>query len=147
MKTRALLGSLILGLTLASGTALAQATTQVEVFKSPYCGCCDKWAEHLRQHGFKVIAHNVDDVTAARKALGMPERYGSCHTAKVGQYLIEGHVPAADIRRLLAEAPKAIGLAAPGMPQGSPGMESPTPQAYDTLLVGTDGSARVFARH
>lgn len=147
MKTRALLGSLILGLALASGTALAQATTQVEVFKSPYCGCCDKWAEHLRQHGFKVIARNVDDVTAARKALGMPERYGSCHTAKVGQYLIEGHVPAADIRRLLAEAPKAIGLAAPGMPQGSPGMESPTPQAYDTLLVGTDGSARVFARH
>ena len=147
MKTRALLGSLILGLTLASGTALAQATTQVEVFKSPYCGCCDKWAEHLRQHGFKVIARNVDDVTAARKALGMPERYGSCHTAKVGQYLIEGHVPAADIRRLLAEAPKAIGLAAPGMPQGSPGMESPTPQAYDTLLVQSDGSARVFARH
>ena len=147
MKTRALLGSLILGLTLASGTALAQATTQVEVFKSPYCGCCDKWAEHLRQHGFKVIARNVDDVTAARKALGMPERYGSCHTAKVGQYLIEGHVPAADIRRLLAQAPKAIGLAAPGMPQGSPGMESPTPQAYDTLLVQSDGSARVFARH
>ena len=147
MKTRALLGSLILGLTLASGTALAQATTQVEVFKSPYCGCCDKWAEHLRQHGFKVIARNVDDVTATRKALGMPERYGSCHTAKVGQYLVEGHVPAADIRRLLAQAPKAIGLAAPGMPQGSPGMESPTPQAYDTLLVQSDGSARVFARH
>ncbi len=77
----------------------------------------------------------------------MPDRVGSCHTAKVGGYAIEGHVPAADVRRLLKEKPKAIGLAAPGMPQGSPGMETATPVPYDTLLVQADGSARIFASH
>ena len=93
------------------------------------------------------MTKDVDDVPAARKALGMPEKYGSCHTAKVGSYSVEGHVPADDIRRLLSESPKAIGLATPGMPQGSPGMETSTPQPYETLLVGLDGSAAVFARH
>lgn len=101
----------------------------------------------MERSGFKVNAHNVKDVPAARKNLGMPDRLGSCHTAKVGGYVIEGHVPAADVQRLLKEKPKAIGLAAPGMPQGSPGMETTTPAPYETLLVLTDGSARVFARH
>ena len=101
----------------------------------------------MERSGFKVNAHNVNDVPAARKNLGMPDRLGSCHTAKVGGYVIEGHVPAADIQRLLKEKPKAIGLAAPGMPQGSPGMETTAPVPYETLLVLIDGSARVFARH
>ena len=101
----------------------------------------------MEKSGFKVNAHNVNDVPAARKNLSMPDRVGSCHTAKVGGYVIEGHVPATDIQRLLKEKPKAIGLAAPGMPQGSPGMETATPVPYETLLVLTDGSARVFARH
>lgn len=138
---------LLLALLVATGTAWAQSATQVEVFKSPYCGCCEKWIEHMQKNGFKVNAHNVNDVPAARKSLGMPDRVGSCHTAKVGGYLIEGHVPAADIQRLLKEKPKAVGLAAPGMPQGSPGMETATPVPYETLLVQADGSTTVFAKH
>jgi len=139
--------SLLLLLLAGAGTTWAQSATQVEVFKSPYCGCCEKWIEHMEKSGFKVRAHNVNDVPAARKNLGMPDRVGSCHTAKVGGYVIEGHVPATDIQRLLKEKPRAIGLAAPGMPQGSPGMETATPVPYDTLLVLTDGSTRVFAKH
>ena len=138
---------LLLALLVATGTAWAQSATQVEVFKSPYCGCCEKWIEHMQKNGFKVNAHNVNDVPAARKSLGMPDRVGSCHTAKVGGYLIEGHVPAADIQRLLKEKPQAVGLAAPGMPQGSPGMETATPVPYETLLVQADGSTTVFAKH
>jgi len=130
----------------------AQALPTVEVYKSAYCGCCKAWAEHLEKNGFKVVLHDVDDVPAARKKLGMPEKFGSCHTAKAGEYLVEGHVPAADIKRLLKERPQvgghgAIGLAVPSMPPGSPGMESDHPVPYETLLVGKDGSASVFARH
>ena len=131
---------------LGSSVAMAQATV-VEVFKSPHCGCCGGWVEHLRQNGFEVKAHDVDDVPAARKKLGMPDRLGSCHTAKVGGYVVEGHIPAADIRRLLKEKPKALGLAVPSMPPGSPGMESSKPIPYQTLLVQSDGSTRVFTQH
>lgn len=139
--------SLLSLLLIAGGTAWAQSATQIEVFKSPYCGCCEKWVEHMEKNGFKVSAHNVNDVPAARKNLGMPDRFGSCHTAKIGGYVVEGHVPAADVQRLLKEKPKAIGLAAPGMPQGSPGMETATPVPYETLLIQADGSARLFAKH
>lgn len=125
----------------------ALAAPVVEVFKSPYCGCCEKWVEHMKASGFDIVARNVGDLGAARKALGMPERFGSCHTARVEGYVVEGHVPAADVHRLLREKPRAVGLAAPGMPQGSPGMETARPQAYATLLVQNDGSATVFARH
>ena len=124
-----------------------QALPVVEVYKSAQCGCCKLWAEHLEKNGFTVILHDVDDVPAARKKLGMPSQYGSCHSARAGQYLIEGHVPAADIKRLLRERPGAIGLAVPAMPLGSPGMESDHPVPYDTLLVGKDGVAKVFAHH
>ena len=131
---------------LGASAALAQATV-VEVFKSPYCGCCGKWVEHMRQNGFEVKAHDVEDVPAVRQKLGMPDRLGSCHTAKIGGYVVEGHVPAADIQRLLREKPKALGLAVPSMPPGSPGMESSKPMSYQTLLVQADGSTRVFAQH
>jgi hypothetical protein len=124
-----------------------QALPVVEVYKSAECGCCKIWAEHLQKSGFKVMLNDVDDVPAARKKLGMPNKYGACHSAKVGKYLVEGHVPAADIKRLLKESPNALGLAVPSMPPGSPGMESDNPVPYDTLLVGKDGSAKVFARH
>lgn len=128
-------------------SAFATAAESVTVFKSPYCGCCGKWVEHLRQNGFAVETRDVGDVPAVRQQLGMPDKYGSCHTARIGSYIIEGHVPAADIRRLLKEKPKALGLAVPSMPPGSPGMESSRPLPYDTLLVLADGSARVFAKH
>ena len=131
----------------AASVDSGQALPVVEVYKSAQCGCCKLWAEHLRKNGFTVILHDVDDVPAARKKLGMPDQYGSCHTARAGQYLVEGHVPAADIKRLLKERPNAIGLAVPAMPPGSPGMESEDPVPYDTLLVGKNGKAKVFARH
>lgn len=131
----------------ASFSAFAQNISQVEVFKSPYCGCCGKWVEHLRQAGFEVKIWDVSDVPAARNKLGVPDRLGSCHTAKVAGYVVEGHVPVQDIQRLLKEKPKALGLAVPSMPPGSPGMESSRPAAYETLLVQADGSTRVYARH
>jgi len=125
----------------------ASAADTVDVYKSPYCGCCEKWVEHLRQAGFAVRTHDVNDVPAARQRLGMPERLGSCHTAKVAGYVVEGHVPAADIQRLLKEKPQAVGLAVPSMPPGSPGMESPKPVPYNTLLVRTGGDITIFAKH
>jgi hypothetical protein len=137
-----LLAGLMLG-----GVAAAADLPKVEVYKSPTCGCCGKWADHMRQQGFEVTTHNVADMAAARKRLGMPGGVASCHTAVVGGYLIEGHVPAADVKRLLAEKPKAVGLAVPNMPNGSPGMESPRPVPYDVLLVQSNGSVRTFASH
>ena len=145
MKLR--LHSLLLIAALGSTHVWAQSSAAVEVFKSPYCGCCGKWVEHLRQNGFQVNTHDVEDVTAARKKMGMPDRLGSCHTAKIGGYVVEGHVPAADIQRLLRDKPKALGLAVPSMPPGSPGMESAKPMPYQTLLVRTDGTTQVFAQH
>lgn len=131
----------------ASSGGSGQALPVVEIYKSAECGCCKAWAEHLQKNGFTVILHDVDDIPAARKKLGMPDKYGSCHTARAGQYLVEGHVPAADIKRLLKDRPKAIGLAVPSMPPGSPGMEGEYSVPYDTLLVGVDGNAKVFAHH
>ncbi|MEK7737402.1 MAG: DUF411 domain-containing protein [Pseudomonadota bacterium] len=146
MKSRKILAAFG-GLALSFHVLAASALPTVDVYKSASCGCCGKWVEHLRQNGFEVKTHDVGDVSGKRKNLGMPERFGSCHTAKVGAYVIEGHVPAQDIRRLLKEQPKALGLAVPSMPPGSPGMESPSPVAYDTLLVQKNDSASVFARH
>lgn len=139
--------TLLLASLLGAGAATAQSAARVEVFKSPYCGCCGEWVKHMQAAGFVVETRDVNDVPAIRKQLGMPERYGSCHTARVGGYLVEGHVPAADVKRLLAEKPRALGLAVPAMPPGSPGMESAHPVPYDTLLVKRDGGASVFARH
>ena len=141
---RALLSVFLLA---AAFSAAAQTLPTVEMYKNPYCGCCGQWAEHMRKNGFQVVAHDVEDITAKRASLGMPASLGSCHTAKVGGYLLEGHVPAADVRRLLKEKPKALGLAVPGMPAGSPGMDIPNSPPYETLLVAKDGGTTVFARH
>ena len=122
-------------------------TTLVEVWKSPTCGCCKDWIYHLEGHGFRAKVHDVGN-NSARARLKVPAQLGSCHTALVGGYAIEGHVPAADIRRLLQERPDAIGLAVPGMPLGSPGMDGPAydnrQEPYDVLLIGRDGRTRVF---
>lgn len=122
----------------------------VEVWKDPSCGCCGDWIDHMQKNGFKVTTHDVGN-TAVRKRLGLPEKYGSCHTALVGGYLIEGHVPASDVRALLQQKPKALGLAVPGMPVGSPGMDGAVygnrRDPYDVLLVARDGSTRVFSSH
>lgn len=122
----------------------------VKVYKSPICGCCTGWVDHMRAAGFAVT---VDDSgnTAARSLLGIPPSLGSCHTAEVSGYAIEGHVPAADVKRLLAERPKARGLAVPGMPIGSPGMDGPEyrgrKDAYDVLLLQAGGTAAVYRRY
>jgi len=138
---------------LAPAAAWAQAAPAkplVEVWKDPTCGCCKDWIAHLEANGFAAKVNDTGN-TAMRGRLGIPAALGSCHTALVGGYAIEGHVPAADIRRLLAERPSAVGLAVPGMPIGSPGMDGPAyggrRDAYAVLLVGRNGSSTVFSRH
>lgn len=116
----------------------------VEVYKSSTCGCCTAWVRHLEQAGFTVKATDVPNPADYREKFGIPHELGSCHTGHVQGYALEGHVPAADIRRLLAEKPKARGLSVPGMPMGSPGMEGGHRDAYDVLLVGRDGRASVY---
>lgn len=121
----------------------------IQVHKSPACGCCEQWVEHLRKDGFRVEVFEEDDMGPIKERLGVPYGKGSCHTGEVEGYLIEGHVPAGDIRRLLAERPQAKGLVLPGMPIGAPGMEIPdTPaQPYTVELVKLDGETEVFSHH
>jgi hypothetical protein len=138
--------TILAGLILSHNVWAAPLPT-VDVYKSSSCGCCGKWVEHLKQNGFEVRTHNVADVQAERSRLGMPDRLGACHTAKIGGYVVEGHVPAQDIKHMLAAKPQALGLAVPSMPPGSPGMEGPRAISYDTLLVQSDGATQVFAHH
>lgn len=129
----------------SAGTALPLMT----VHKSPSCGCCVHWIEHMRQAGFQVEVNDTDHMLPVKERVGIPYGKGSCHTAEVGGYFVEGHVPAADVKRLLAGKPDARGLIVPGMPAGSPGMEMPDGrvQPYSVELVHNDGSTSVFARH
>jgi len=124
------------------------APAPILVFRNASCGCCGAWIEHLQAAGFGVSVREVADLAPVRRQLGLQERYASCHTATVGGYVLEGHVPAADVKRLLVSKPVALGLAVPGMPVGSPGMEVGDQQeAYDVLLVDRGGHARVFNRY
>jgi len=131
----------------APAITAAQPSVKVEVWKTPTCGCCEDWVKHMRENGFTVTTHDVQDTGPIRRNAGMAD-YGSCHTAMVDGYAVEGHVPASDVRRLLLEKPDAAGLAAPGMPLGSPGMDGPeyggrkTP--HDVVLVDKQGGAKVF---
>ncbi len=132
---------------------LARAATDplaVEVWKDTSCGCCKDWVAHMQDNGFAVTVHESGN-NAVRSRLGLPQKLGSCHTALVGGYLIEGHVPAGDVRKLLAQKPKALGLAVPGMPVGSPGMDGAAyggrRDPYDVLLVARDGNTRVFSSY
>ena len=132
---------------LAAPVMGAQAAVSVEVWKDPNCGCCKDWVAHLKQAGFSVKVYDQGN-DAARKRLGIPDALGSCHTASVQGYALEGHVPATDIRRLLREKPQAVGLAVPGMPVGSPGMDGAVYQGrkdpFKVLLLAKDGSSTVF---
>ena len=142
----------LLGMTSLSHFQIALAATQpdqVTVWKTPTCGCCKDWVVHLRKEGFNVVTHDVNDTAPTRQKLGLPAKYGSCHTAQVGGYVVEGHVPAREVKRLLREKPVAIGLAVPGMPIGSPGMEMKgemlgVRDAFEVVLVTRDGSSRVY---
>jgi len=145
MKRRTLLQGALLGL-LAPIAAYAQTQPVIDVYKTPSCGCCKDWVTHLEQSGFKVIAHDVPTTKPYRDRFGVPAELYSCHTAFIDGYAIEGHVPAAEIKRLLKERPKALGLSVPGMPVGSPGMEveGTRRDAYDVVLFAENGSRKVF---
>ena len=120
----------------------------VQVFKNPSCGCCGAWVEHMKAAGFSVNVTEVDDTSVARRKYGLPDRFGSCHTAVVGGYVVEGHLPANDVKKLLAMKPVAVGLAVPEMPVGSPGMEMGARRdPYQVLLVAKDGRERVFSNY
>jgi hypothetical protein len=140
-----------LALLLASPALAATDQPSIEVWKSPTCGCCGKWVEHLEANGFAVKAKNTSSAVLDRvkRQAGIGEKLASCHTGLIDGYAVEGHVPASDIKRLLDERPDAIGLTVPNMPLGSPGMEQPDGETepYDVLLVKKDGSVEVFARH
>lgn len=127
-------------------SAQAEAT-EITVYKSPTCGCCNGWIDHLKAAGFSVAAHNRDDMAEIKHERGVPKALGSCHTAEVEGYVIEGHVPPGDIQRLLQTKPKVAGLAVPGMPIGSPGMEGPNPETYEVLEFKENGESAVFATH
>lgn len=144
MQRRTLMQAALAALLLPA--AAQAALPVVEVYKSASCGCCHLWVDHLRANGFTVKAHEVANPSDYREKFGIPAALGSCHTGIVAGYAIEGHVPAQEIKRLLAERPKARGLAVPGMPLGSPGMEGPRSDPYDVMLVGTDGRYKVY-RH
>lgn len=133
---------------IAIPTWAAQALPIVDVYKSPTCGCCNEWIAHLKDNGFKVRAHDVADVTVHKHRLGVPPSLHSCHTAEVNGYVVEGHVPAREIKRLLQEKPNARGLAVPGMPVGSPGMEMGNRKDYyEVLLVDKQGNTHTYARY
>ncbi len=147
------LGVSFLVLALTTGAAPPPATGAVAkkptitVYKDPGCGCCKSWIEHLVKHGYRVDAKDTPEMTAIKRTLGVPDGLSACHTAVVNGYLIEGHVPAGDIARLLKEKPKVAGLAVPGMPMGSPGMEGPRTQHYQVLSFDKAGKTKVFASY
>lgn len=128
--------------------AVAADTATVTVYKSPTCGCCAKWVDHMRANGFRVVVHDTADVAPVRAAHGVTGLLASCHTALVGGYVVEGHVPAADVWQLLRERPPLVGVAVPGMPMGAPGMEGPYPaERFQVYAFDRDGGGGVFAQH
>lgn len=156
MKRRdAILGTFVVALSACSrnpaatpAASPASPANAMTVYKDAGCGCCDLWVEHLQAAGFVTQVHERSDMAPVKERAGVPAALRSCHTGEIGGYFVEGHVPAADLQRLLRERPDARGLAVPGMPLGSPGMEvQGRSDPYDVLLVAKDGSTSVYAHH
>jgi hypothetical protein len=147
-QTAALGASLAGGQSVWAAIAVADPKTMT-IYMSPTCGCCAKWVDHVKAAGFKTVVHEDEDMETVKDSLGVPKAVRSCHTAQVDKYLIEGHVPAEDIKSLLARKPEGAGLAAPGMPASSPGMAMPGQphEAYDVVLFRRDGSSEVYTKH
>jgi hypothetical protein len=142
--------ALLLTVSLTAADQAARPTTpMLSVFKTATCGCCAKWVDHMRQNGFNVHVTDLRDLSAVKTKHGVPPQLQSCHTGVVDGYVIEGHIPAADVKRLIKDKPAVVGLAVPGMPAGSPGMEVPgiTGPAYDVLSFDKAGATKVFATH
>lgn len=147
MNRRLLLQAMLAGAFSPPMLASAAAAPIVEVYKSKTCGCCEGWIDHLKANGFTVKAHDVANPSDYREKFGIPQEFGSCHTGLVQGYALEGHVPAREIKRLLAERPQAIGLAVPSMPLGSPGMEGQRSDPYDVFLVQAGGRRSVYKHY
>jgi len=133
------------------GGAVAQLnpadSSLITVYKTPTCGCCASWVDHMREHGFRVAVTDVAQLAPVKRTYGVADDVATCHTGVIGGYFVEGHVPAEDVRRLLRERPDIIGIAVPGMPQGSPGMETGTLEPYEVIAIAKDGSRKVWATH
>jgi hypothetical protein len=142
-------GGLTLTALLSRASGAMAKPAAITVYKDPSCGCCTKWVEHLRASGFEPVVHDRADMDALKDSLGVPSALRSCHTAVAGRYVVEGHVPAADLKKLLSVAPaNVVGLAVPGMPAGSPGMEmGGRADRYDVIAFGAKGTTKVFAHH
>lgn len=140
--------SLYLGFTVTNQEAVADTEIkEIMVYKSPTCGCCNKWVKHLEKEGFNVKTKNIRDMNPVKNKMGVQRQFQSCHTAKIGKYFVEGHVPAKDIKRLLKEKPDIKGLSAPGMPMGSPGMEGPRKDRYDVVAIDKNNRATVYSSY
>lgn len=146
---RTVLGGMsTLALTTWTGFARAVSSPAIFAYRNPGCGCCEKWAEQLKAAGFDVSMQDDPDLSARRATAGVPDDLAGCHTALMGDYVIEGHVPLADIQRLLTEKPLIKGIAVPGMPTGSPGMEmGERRDAYDVVAFAADGTRTIFATY
>lgn len=148
-KKAVLFPGLVLAFLLLFNQPATAATSDIIMYKDPGCTCCTAWAEHLRREGFTVAEKKMDNMEAVKLYYGVPAKLSSCHTAVIDGYVIEGHVPAADIRRLLKQRPRVAGLTAPGMPMKSPGMQQPglQPRDYDVLSFDKDGGSKVFSHY
>lgn len=150
MRTKVIYAAAIAALVLAGGFFVlqrsnAQELPAVTVYKSPTCGCCGKWVDHLEENGFEVKAIDTYDVASVKDRYGLPDDLGACHTALVDGYVVEGHVPADVVKKLLTDRPDVVGIAVPGMPMGSPGMEGSRVDHYDVIAFKKDGARSVFA--
>lgn len=143
-----LMSALVLAAAASLSSAALADDEDVVLYKNPNCGCCGKWADHMREAGFSVREVSTQQMNIVRDEAGVPRELGSCHTALIDGYVVEGHVPASDVRRLLEERPLVSGISVPGMPLGSPGMEGPyEPESYEVLTFGGIEGTQVFSRH
>ena len=148
LMTHTIAGLFLVALLTVTARPVIAGDNEITVWKSPTCGCCQGWVDYLEDNGFHVTTHNVDALTEIKRNLGITDpSLHSCHTAKIGDYLVEGHVPVADIRRLMEERPDILGITAPGMPMMSPGMHSIEPQGYDVLQFDEAQNATLFSRY
>jgi hypothetical protein len=131
---------------MAQAAAPTSGGPELTVYRDAGCGCCKLWVEHMKRAGFKVTAHDVADIGAVKRDKGVPESLASCHTGLVGGYLVEGHVPGDLVQQMLAAKPAIMGLAVPGMPMGSPGMEGPRKDPYDVIAFEKNGKTTVYAK-
>lgn len=140
--------SIYIGFNFANKTVVAETVKEeILVYKSPTCGCCKKWVKHLENKGFNVTSKNIRNMNPVKKEIGVKRQFQSCHTAKIGKYFIEGHVPAKDIRKLLKEKPDIKGLSVPGMPMGSPGMEGPRKDKYNVVAIDNNDRATIYSSY